>query len=145
MLGTSGNNSPTNVANRPAATTYYRLAIAAGKNRTFTYPGLGLVPTRTLERTEESTTSSTWRKTGKQRPWQPQHSYKGSLASLYISTYNTGFFKCCTAVYIVPVEDSHSTGTSPFLLVCLLERRYFATLKALHTGRCSRPAQTSAN
>jgi hypothetical protein len=27
------------------------------------------------------------------------------MASLYYSTYNTGFFKCCTAVYGVPTRN----------------------------------------
>jgi hypothetical protein len=31
--------------------------------------------------------------------------YKGSLVSLYFSTYNTGIFKCCTVVYGVPTRD----------------------------------------
>jgi hypothetical protein len=30
--------------------------------------------------------------------------YKGSLVSLYYSTYNTGTFKCCTSVYSAPTR-----------------------------------------
>src|SRR5713226_5810886 len=31
--------------------------------------------------------------------------YKGSLVSLYYSTYLTGVFKCCTTVYSPPVRN----------------------------------------
>jgi len=94
MLGTSGNNSPTHRPNRPAATTYYRLAIAAGKNRTFAFPswngGHADVGTdggihNFLRLAEDWGGTTTY--------------YKGSMASLYNATYNTGFFKCCTTVY----------------------------------------------
>lgn len=88
---------------RPAQTTYYRVAIAAGKNMTFTAPAFSQTPTlygfgtdgglhnflRFLE------------------DWSGQTlNYKGSLVSLYYSTYNTGTFKCCgDAVYHPPVRN----------------------------------------
>jgi hypothetical protein len=102
MLGTSGNASPTNLGNRPTTSTYYRVAIAAGKNMTFTYP------TAWPEAGGEDDIGTdggihnflhlleNWGSGG------VTENYKGSLASLYYSTYNTGFFKCCTAVYGVP-------------------------------------------
>lgn len=86
---------------RPAATTtYYRVAIAAGKNRTFSSP--------------------TWSQTGLLygfgtdggvhnflrfvEDWSNDNAYyKGSLVSLYYSTYATGLFKCCNdSVYHPP-------------------------------------------
>lgn len=95
---------PTGATNqRPATTTYYRVAIAAGKNMTFTAPAFSQTPTlygfgtdgglhnflRFLE------------------DWSGQTlNYKGSLVSLYYSTYNTGTFKCCgDAVYHPPVRN----------------------------------------
>jgi hypothetical protein len=102
MLGTSGNASPTNLGNRPTTSTYYRVAIAAGKNMTFTFP------TAWPEAGGEDDIGTdggihnflhlleNWGSGG------VTENYKGSLASLYYSTYNTGFFKCCTAVYGVP-------------------------------------------
>ena len=41
MVGLAANTSPTHVANRAASSTYYRVAISAGKNMTFTYPASG--------------------------------------------------------------------------------------------------------
>lgn len=86
---------------RPGVTTYYRVAIAAGKNITFPHPTGSNSPTyfgtdgglhnflRFLEN------------------WGGQNLfYKGSLVSLYYSTYNTGTFKCCTyVVYEPPVRN----------------------------------------
>jgi hypothetical protein len=81
---------------RPAVTTYYRLAIAAGKTITFPHPSFD--PTayfgtdgglhnflRFLENWNGDTLN-----------------YKGSLVSLYYSTYNTGTFKCCNYVVYEP-------------------------------------------
>ncbi len=102
MVGTSGNTSPTNLGNRPTTSTYYRVAVAAGKNMTFKYP------TAWPEAAGEDDIGTdggihnflhlleNWGSGG------VTENYKGSLASLYYSTYNTGFYKCCTAVYGVP-------------------------------------------
>ena len=103
MVGTAGNASPTNVGNRPAISSYYRLAIAAGKNRTFTYP-----TTSWPNQADDTGTDGgihnflhlleNWGVGG------VSENYKGSLASMYYSTYNTGFYKCCNAVYGVPTR-----------------------------------------
>jgi len=75
------------------------VAIAAGKSLNFTNPtgspdgyfgtdgGL-----HNFLRFEESWTGNTLH-------------YKGSLVSLYFSTYATGTFKCCNIVYNPPVRD----------------------------------------
>jgi hypothetical protein len=101
----SGNNSPTLAqTNRPAVTTYYRVAVAGGKNMAFPFPswetntdyGFGTDGgihnfLRFLE--DWQTTGSTLH-------------YGGSLVSLYYATYNTGLFKCCAySVYQPPVRD----------------------------------------
>ncbi len=89
---------------RPGATTYYRLAIAGGKNINFPFPswenatdyGFGTDGgvhnfLRFLE--DWQTTGSTL-------------NYEGSLVSLYYATYNTGLFKCCTySVYQPPTRN----------------------------------------
>jgi len=82
---------------RQAVTTYYRVAIAAGKNITFPHPNGSNSTTyfgtdggvhnflRFLENWSNDTLY-----------------YKGSLVSLYYSTYNTGTFKCCNYVVYQP-------------------------------------------
>jgi hypothetical protein len=100
-----GNASPTLAqTNRPAVTTYYRVAIAGGKNIAFPFPswetntdyGFGTDGgihnfLRFLE--DWQTTGSTL-------------NYGGSLVSLYYATYNTGLFKCCAySVYQPPVRN----------------------------------------
>jgi Tfp pilus assembly protein PilX len=102
MLGTPGNTSPTNLGNRPTTSTYYRVAIAAGKNMTFTYPAAW--PEAGGE-DDIGTDGGIHNFLHLLENWGSggvTENYKGSLASLYYSTYNTGFFKCCTAVYGVP-------------------------------------------
>jgi len=88
---------------RTATTTYYRLAVAGGKNLAFPFPswananpdyafatdgGIGNF-LRFLE------------------DWNGQTlNYGGSLVSLYYATYNTGLFKCCTySVYLPPTRN----------------------------------------
>jgi hypothetical protein len=99
--------SPTEPANRVASDTYYRLAVAAGKSINFNFPtwantnpdyGLGTDGgLHNFLRFLES-----W------NPSSGQHTlnYKGSIVSLYYSTYATGVFKCCTyAVYTPPLRN----------------------------------------
>ena len=90
--------NPANLGGRPAATTYYRLAIAGGKNMNFPQPAVGGVSAdfgtdggvhnflRYIEAWGNGSTLS----------------YRGSLVSLYYSQYATGTFKCCTLVYSPP-------------------------------------------
>ncbi len=87
--------------NRPAATTYYRVAVAAGKTINFPLPGFNNAGAyygtdgglHNFLRFLES--------------WNGQTlNYKGSLVSLFYSTYNTGTFKCCQyMVYQPPVRN----------------------------------------
>ncbi len=106
MLGTTGNTSPTNIGNRPVLSTYYRVAIAAGKNMTFTYPTTAWPNIADDTGTDGGIHNflhllENWG-TLASGAGTPTENYKGSLASLYYSTYNTGIYKCCTAVYGVP-------------------------------------------
>jgi hypothetical protein len=87
--------------NRPAVSTYYRVAIAAGKTINFPHPGFANAGTyygtdgglHNFLRFLES--------------WNGDNLYyKGSLVSLFYSTYNTGTFKCCQyMVYQPPVRN----------------------------------------
>ena len=88
--------------NRNASTTYYRTAVAAGKNINLKFP--------------------TWANANPDYPYSTDGgvgnflrfmeswsgvtlNYQGSMVSLYYSTYNTGIFKCCTySVYRPPVR-----------------------------------------
>lgn len=93
------NPSNADTGPRPATTTYYRLAIAAGKNVNFPSPswatstifGFGTDGgLHNFLRFLEDWSSATL-------------NYKGSLVSLYYSTYATGTFKCCAySVYQPP-------------------------------------------
>jgi hypothetical protein len=88
--------------NRTATTTYYRVAIAGGKNLAFPFPswenstdyGFGTDGgVHNFLRFLEDWSASTL-------------NYGGSLVSLYYATYNTGVFKCCTySVYIPPTRN----------------------------------------
>jgi type II secretory pathway pseudopilin PulG len=87
--------------NRPSVSTYYRVAIAAGKTINFPKPGFANAGTyygtdgglHNFLRFLES--------------WNGDNLYyKGSLVSLFYSTYNTGTFKCCQyMVYQPPIRN----------------------------------------
>ncbi len=87
---------------RIAKTTYYRVAIAAGKTMNFPFPGW-----------ESATNYGPGTDGGVHNflrfleSWNGvQLNYYGSLVSLYYSTYNTGMFKCCTySVYEPPSRN----------------------------------------
>ena len=88
--------------NRQATTTYYRVAVAAGKNIAFPFPAW------------ENATDYGFGTDGGihnflrfLEDWSGQTlNYGGSLVSLYYSTYATGPFKCCKySVYVPPVRN----------------------------------------
>jgi hypothetical protein len=77
---------------------YYRVAIAGGKNMSFPQP------TGTAQ--DFGTDGGLHNFLRYLEDWSGQTvHYKGSLVSLYYSTYNTGIFKCCTTVYGVPTRS----------------------------------------
>jgi len=89
--------NPLNLGNRKTASTYYRLAIAGGKNINFPQPaGTGQDfgtdgGVHNFLRYIETWGGSTL-------------FYRGSLVSLYYSQYATGTFKCCALVYSPPTR-----------------------------------------
>jgi len=91
---------PTSQAGRTAVDTWYRVAIAGGKNINFPQPtwnGVGQ---------DFGTDGGVHNFLRYLENWggKTLH-YKGSLVSLYYSTYATGIFKCCTIVYSPPTRD----------------------------------------
>ncbi len=97
-LGIGGDGTVTTPGNRAATTTYYRLAIAGGKNINFPQPAWGAQ--------DFGTDGGTHNFLRYLENWGGQAlNYKGSIVSLYYSTYNTGVFKCCTTVYSPPSRN----------------------------------------
>lgn len=86
----------TNVNNRPATETYYRLAIAAGKNINFSNPSAANAK-------DWGTDGGVHNFLRYLENWSGvKLHYNGSLVSLYYSQYATGTFKCCNTVYGAP-------------------------------------------
>jgi hypothetical protein len=95
-----GLQNPTNLGGRPASTTYYRMAIAAGKNAMFPAP-VNWVPTSN----DFGTDGGVHNFLRYIEAWgQPNVSlnYQGSLVSFYFSRQAVGVFKCCNVVYSPP-------------------------------------------
>ncbi len=97
-VGWSDLNSMINaltLTNRNASPTYYRLAIAGGKNMNFPQPaGTGA---------DFGTDGGVHNFLRLVEDWGGVTlSYRGSLVSLYYAEYATGTFKCCTMVYGAP-------------------------------------------
>ena len=91
--------SPASVAGRNAATSYYRLAIASGKNMNFPQPGFAGVPQ------DFGTDGGVHNFLRYLENWGGQSlNYKGSMVSLFYSQYATGVFKCCGTVYSPPTR-----------------------------------------
>ena len=96
----NGQNLPAYTPNRIAVTTYYRVAIAAGKTIAFSNPGQS--PEFAF-----GTDGGIHNFLRFLEDWggisaQQSLYYKGSLVSLFFNTYNTGTFKCCNLVYNPP-------------------------------------------
>ena len=92
--------NPTVLGNRTATTSYYRMAIAAGKNINFTLPAGGWAAK------DYGTDGGVHNFLRYIENWGGQTlNYKGSIVSLFYSTYNTGVYKCCTVVYSPPTRS----------------------------------------
>ena len=89
---------PLSETNRNATTTYYRMAIAGGKNINFLQPnGAG---------NDFGTDGGVHNFLRYIEDWSGATlHYRGSLVSLYYSQYATGIYKCCTLVYNPPTRD----------------------------------------
>jgi hypothetical protein len=87
---------------RAAQATYYRLAIAGGKNINFPQPG-----NCTVACNDFGTDGGVHNFLRYIEAWGGSGGlfYRGSLVSLYYSQYATGTFKCCTLVYGPPPRN----------------------------------------
>jgi hypothetical protein len=96
--------NPTQPTQRPGATTYYRAAIAAGKSINFPFPNWASATDYGF-----GTDGGVHNFIRFLEDWNGPNAtlnYKGSLVSLYYSTYATGTFKCCTySVYEPPTRN----------------------------------------
>lgn len=87
---------PTAPGSRLAVDTWYRVAIAAGKNLNFPQPqGWGAAA-------DYGTDGGVHNFLRYIEQWPGNLNYNGSLVSLFYSQYATGVFKCCTTVYSPP-------------------------------------------
>jgi PilX N-terminal len=96
-------SNATGLNNRDAQETYYRMAIAAGKNMNFPYRN-------TFPGADFGTDAGVHNFLRYVEDWSPAGGcctlhYRGSLVSLYYSQYATGVFKCCNQVYNPPTRD----------------------------------------
>ncbi|MGC1905458.1 MAG: hypothetical protein WA715_16675 [Candidatus Acidiferrum sp.] len=96
---TNSFKSPATVAGRNATTSYYRLAIASGKNMNFPQPAFAGVPA------DFGTDGGVHNFLRYLENWGGQTlNYEGSMVSLFYSQYATGVFKCCGTVYSPPTR-----------------------------------------
>lgn len=92
-------NSPTSPGSRSATTTWYRMAVAAGKNLSFPKPIWGGPE-------DFGTDGGTHNFLRYLESWSGQTlNYQGSLASLFFSEYAVGIYKCCNTVYSPPTRN----------------------------------------
>jgi hypothetical protein len=95
--------SPTDDAGRTGATTYFRVAIASGKNINFPLPTWGGLPNVPKDFGTDGGVHNFLRYL---ENWGGNTSnYMGSMVSLYYSQYGTGVFKCCGTVYSPPTRN----------------------------------------
>jgi len=93
-------NNPTNLGGRGAASSYYRMAVAGGKNVPFPIPAWAGVSN------DFGTDGGLHNFLRYLENWGGQTLYyNGSLVSMYYSEYNTGTFKCCNTVYSPPTRS----------------------------------------
>jgi hypothetical protein len=93
-------NNPTNTGGRVAANSYYRMAVAGGKNIPFPIPTWGGVSQ------DFGTDGGLHNFLRYLENWGGKTLYyNGSLVSMYYSEYNTGTFKCCATVYSPPTRS----------------------------------------
>ena len=89
---------PNDRGNRNSTTTYYRMAIASGKNINFPQPAGG--------GNDFGTDGGVHNFLRYIEDWGGATlNYRGSMVSLYYAQYATGTFKCCTLVYSPPTRN----------------------------------------
>jgi Tfp pilus assembly protein PilX len=97
-------NNPTTLGNRNATTTYYRMAVAGGKNIPFPEPAFASACGSNCK--DFGTDGGMHNFLRYLENWGGQTlNYNGSLVSVYYSEYNTGNFKCCSTVYSPPSRN----------------------------------------
>ena len=86
---------------RTAATSYYRVAVAAGKNMNWPNPAWAAA----IPNEDYGLDGGTHNFLRYLERWSGQtFNYRGSLVSLYYSEYATGIYKCCNTVYSPPTR-----------------------------------------
>lgn len=90
-------NNPTTPGSRAGVTTYYRTAVAGGKNVPFPQPAWAAQ--------DFGTDGGLHNFLRYLEAWGSTLYYNGSLVSMYYSEYATGTFKCCTTVYSPPTRS----------------------------------------
>ncbi len=88
--------NPNNLGARAGNTSWYRMAVAAGKTLAFPQPSWG--------GQDMGTDGGMHNFLRYLESWGGTLNYEGSLVSLYSSQYATGVFKCCTTVYSPPTR-----------------------------------------
>ena len=91
---------PAAMNSRPGNTSYYRMAIAAGKSIPFPQPNWAGQDFGT-----DGGMHNFLRYLENRGANGATVNYAGSMVSMYYSQYNTGNFKCCTAVYGAPTRN----------------------------------------
>ncbi len=96
--------APGTAGNRPGNTSYYRVAIAAGKSIPFPEPGWANAAGMKDFGTDGGM-HNFLRYLENRGANGAIVNYAGSLISMYYSQYDTGIFKCCNAVYGAPTRN----------------------------------------
>jgi hypothetical protein len=96
----------TNLAGRVAGTDgWYRVAIASGKNRDFSFAATANLPSGLRPSSDFGTDGGIHNFLRFLENWGGRTlNYEGSMVNLYYSGYATGVFKCCTTVYSPPTR-----------------------------------------
>ena len=93
--------NPISPGNRNADSSYFRVAVAAGKNINWPNPNWG-----GEEGEDDGLDGGTHNFLRYLERWSGEtFNYRGSLVSLYYSEYATGLYKCCSAVYGPPTRS----------------------------------------
>jgi Tfp pilus assembly protein PilX len=84
---------------------WYRVAIASGKNRNFSWAATALLPSGKAPSTDFGTDGGVHNFLRFLENWGGRTlNYRGSMVDLYYSAYATGVFKCCSTVYSPPAR-----------------------------------------
>jgi Tfp pilus assembly protein PilX len=95
---------PGTAGSRPGNTSYYRVAVAAGKSVPFPEPGWAIAAAMQDFGTDGGM-HNFLRYLENRGANGATVNYVGSLISMYYSQYDTGIFKCCNAVYGAPTRN----------------------------------------